>query len=220
MKTVLARLVILACAFGVFILITLILREDVPMPDWVPFDLHKSVWLAPVLKLFGVLLLAPPFARLVASLMVLGSAPGWQAGPQPDEKGVVQLRLMKGPKYTAIGLCLTVFGAIIFALIWQEEPSGIWLFVSPLLLALLYGLVLCFAVRAQYDQRRVAALYYGLRWRENRWADLSGVAIDSSAGDIILRFGDRGSLRLSAYYDGIGGLLRHANAILERRRHA
>ncbi len=217
MKTVASRLVILACAFGVFVLIALILREDVPMPDWIPFDLHKSVWLAPVLKLFGVLLLASPFAGVIAAFIVLGSDPEGREPATTDAAGRFELRLAPGAKYTAVGFTLIVLGMLLFALIWKEEPLGIWLFVSPLILAFLYGLVLCFAVRARYDDDRVASLYYSLRWREHRWDDLTGIEFDGGAGDVILRFGDKGNQRLSAYYSGIGHLIEFAHSVLQQR---
>lgn len=217
MKTVLSRLAVLACAFGIFVLITLILREDVPMPDWIPFDLQKSVWLAPVLKLFGVVLLAPPFAALIAALITLGSDPGGREPASTNADGQIELRLTAGAKYTAVSTCLIVLGMIFFALIWQDEPLGIWLFVSPLILAFLYGLVLCFSVRARYDRDRVTSLYYSLRWRENRWADLTGIEVDGAAGDVVLRFGDKGSQRLSTYYGGISHLIDFAQSVLRSR---
>lgn len=210
MKQVISNLIALSCAFGVFFLITLILSEDVAMPPWIPFELRKDTWLAPLLRVFGILLLAPPMAALIGSLTVLGTDPYRRSRARATGTGELELTLKPGPKYTAIGLCLLFLGGIVFALIWQEEPLGIWLFVSPMILATLYGLVLCFVVRARFDDTGISAIYYGLRWQHRDWRDLTALELQNGAGDMVLRFGDKGPLRVSVYYNGILDLVDHA----------
>lgn len=205
---------ILVLAFAVFVMITLILREDVAMPAWVPFDLHKDVWLAHLLKLFGILLIGPPLVSLIVSLVLLGSDPAGREYTPIAKDGMRELRLAPGAKYTCIGISVGVLAAIFLALIWQEEHLGIWLFASPVIIAFLYGLVLCFAVRARYDDKGIASIYYGLRWRRNRWEDLTGITVDPGPGDVVLRFGTAGIQRLSAYYAGIGTFMDFAHARL------
>ena len=210
MLAVLRNALILVLAFGVFVGITLILREDVPPPAWLPFDPHKEVWLAPLLKLFGVVLLAPPFAALIASLVMLGGRASEQHRPEANRGGVTDLRLHPGAKWTAIGLSILLLGGIVFALIAGDEPLGIWLFVSPMIAACLYGLVLCLTARARYDHAGLSSIYYRLRWQSNRWEDLQDIRVDSGPGDVIFDFGDKGVQRLSAYYVGIGDCMRYA----------
>jgi len=210
MRAIARNALVLALAFGVFVGITLILREDVPPPDWLPFDPRKDIWLAPLLKLFGVVLLAPPFAALIASVILLGAKPRFRQRPTPDATGVTQLRLVAGVKWTAAGLALLLLGAILFALIAGDEPLGIWLFVSPMIAGCLYGLVLCFTVRAQYDDEGLSSVYYRLRWQTNAWEDLQEIRVDSGPGDVVFDFGQKGVQRLSAYYVGIGDCMRFA----------
>lgn len=210
MLAVLRNALVLALALGVFIGITLILREDVPPPAWLPFDPQKDVWLAPLLKLFGVVLLAPPFAALIASLIMLGGRAADQRQPTADSTGVTDLRLHPGARWTAIALCILLLGGIVFALIAGDEPLGIWLFVSPMIAACLYGLVLSLTVRARYDREGLSSIYYRLRWQTNAWADLQDIRVDSGPGDVIFDFGDKGVQRLSAYYVGIGDCMRYA----------
>ena len=210
MRAVLQNALILALAFGVFVGITLILREDVPPPAWLPFDPQKDVWLAPLLKLFGAVLLAPPLAALIASLVMLGAGPRHRIQPGRDASGVTELRLITGAKWTAAGLALMTFAGLVFALITGDEPLGIWLFASPMLALCLYGLVLCFVVRARYDRDGLSSVYYRLRWQHNDWADLQDIRVDSGPGDVIFDFGDKGRQRLSTYYVGIGDCMRYA----------
>lgn len=214
MKQVILNLIALSCAFGVFLLITLILSEDAAMPGWLPFDLHKEAWLAPLLKVFGTLLIAPPLAALVGSLVVLGTDPLRRSRARPTRDGQMEMTLKPGAKYTAIGMCLLLLGGIVFALIWQDEPVGVWLFVSPMILATLYGLLLCFVVRARYDDTGISSIYYGLRWQHRDWRDLTALELQSGPGDIVLRFGEKGPLRVSVYYNGIMDLVDHAKRAL------
>ncbi|MXQ08192.1 hypothetical protein GQ651_10090 [Alphaproteobacteria bacterium GH1-50] len=210
MIAVLRNALILVLAFGVFVGITLILREDVPPPAWLPFDPQKDVWLVPLLKLFGTVLLAPPLAALIASLVMLGAGPHQRIRPGRDASGTTELRLIPGAKWTAAGLALMMFAGLVFALIAGDEPFGIWLFVSPMLAACLYGLILCFTVRARYDCDGLSSIYYLLRWQTNDWADLRDIRVDNGPGDVIFDFGDKGVQRLSIYYVGIGDCMRFA----------
>ena len=207
MLAVLRNALILVLAFGVFVGITLILREDVPRPAWLPFDPMKEAWLAPVLKLFGAVLLAPPLAALIGSLMMLGTN---EPEPRHVTGKVTELHLRRGAKWTAMGLCLLMLGGLLFALIDRNEPLGTWLLVSPVIAACLYGLVLCLTVRAQYNALGLSSIYYRLRWKANDWADLREIRVDGGPGDVVLDFGDKGVQRLSIYYVGIGDCMRFA----------
>jgi hypothetical protein len=44
------------------------------------------------------------------------------------------LRLPVGVKVAGVGMSGLLFLAIVAALVWQQEPWGIWVFASPLLL--------------------------------------------------------------------------------------
>lgn len=204
--------VALCCAVGVFYLIARILAEDVPMPAWMPFDLRKDLWLAPVLKVFGAILIAPPLVGLLVSLLLLGYAPRDRS--LYDNTGPIELRLAPGAKYTGAGICLMIVGAILYSIYLQDEPWTVWLFAGPVVLAGLYGLVLCFVVRAIYDEREIASVYYALRWRRNDWSELTGIEHHPGPGDIVLRFGGR-TQRLSVYYRGIDDLIAFANVKLK-----
>lgn len=208
---IIGQIIILACAVGIFWLITLILAEDVPLPAWVPFDPQKDLWLGPLLKIFGTLLLAPPLATLMISIILLGYNP--RGDNLYEASGPVVLELGHGARLGGAGICALMAGALIAALILQNEPLGIWFFVSPMLLACLYGVVLCFVVRATYDGDGISSIYYGLRWKHNDWQDLIGIEHASGAGDIVFRFRDQ-SQRVSVYYNGIDNLLQFAHVKL------
>lgn len=215
MARIAGQIVILACAAGVFWFVTLILNEDVPMPAWLPFDFQKDTWLAPLLRVFGALLLAPPVAALMVSIILLGYEPRGQN--LYDGKGPIVLSLGPGARYGGAGLCLVLMCAIVAVLIWQNEPLGIWLFTSPILLACLYGVVLCFVVRATYDEDGISSIYYGLRWKQDKWSELTAVYDDPGPGDIVLQFGEK-TQRVSAYYNGIGNLVQFANVKLNEAK--
>ena len=99
MKQVISNLIALSCAFGVFFLITLILSEDVAMPPWIPFELHKDTWLAPLLRVFGILLLASPIAALIGSLAALGTDPYRRSRARATGTGELELTLKTKYRY-------------------------------------------------------------------------------------------------------------------------
>ena len=71
-KPIIVSLICFVFSAAVFVMIVLILREDVPLPEWLPFDFHDGPWLAAILKLFGVLLIGPTFASLIVSIAEIG----------------------------------------------------------------------------------------------------------------------------------------------------
>ena len=217
---ILINLVWFACAVGVFYLIALILAEDVGMPAWVPFDYHAGSWLALFLRLFGVLIITPPAIALLISIMRIGADQSrWRLYQNAHDKYLV-LRLPIGVKIAGIGLSGLLFLAIIGVLIWQQEPWGIWLFVSPLLLLGLYGILVFSLIRVDFDQYHIIAMTPLFRWQRHRWTELVEVTINREWQEFRLKFEDGRIARVSTLFNNLPDFIAFMQAKIKENEDA
>jgi hypothetical protein len=200
---ILINLACLACAFGVFFLITLILAEDLAMPAWMPFDYHEGSWLALFLRLFGVVLITPPAVALLYSVMRLGADQSRGRLFQDPHETYMTLRLPVGVKIAAMGLGLGIVVAVITVLVWQKEPWGIWIFASPLIILGVYCMMVFSLIRVDFDQEHIIAMTPLFRWQRHRWADLVNARHHHQWQELRLTFTDGRVARVSTLFNNL-----------------
>lgn len=215
MKQVLLNLVWLLASFGIFVLLTLILAEDVQTPLWLPFDPHKDVWLAPFLKFFGILILMPPFVALLASLINIGRSGSRGMLFSKSNTGPWTLQLSSGFRVVMLALCFGLCIGILFALWAQEEPLGIWIFASPLLFLAMYGGLVALLTRLDFDQDRVTSLNWTLRRHSFNWRELEEISYNETWYELRLHFAHFGTARVSLYLNDLPGFIAFAQAKLK-----
>ena len=164
MKNVVLNFIWLIAALGIFAMLASILAQTTEIPSWVPFDYHDGPWLHALLKLFGVVILMPPFASFLASLFALGSERSRWALWSDLNNDHWTLHLSTGMKWTMVGMAITLASGIVFALWFQEEPFGVWLFASPLLLFSLYLGLVFLIIKVPFDQTQITAMTPFLKW--------------------------------------------------------
>lgn len=217
---ILIKLVCLSCAVGVFYLIALILAEDVGMPAWVPFDYHEGSWLALFLRLFGVLVITPPAVALLVSIMCIGAVQSRGRLYQNAQSDVLILRLPIGVKIAGVGLSGLLFVAIIAVLIWQDEPWGIWIFASPLLLLGLYGMLVFSLIRVDFDQNYIIAITPLFRWQRHKWAELVEVSVNQEWQEYRLKFEDGRMARVSTLFKDLPDFIAFTQAKIKENEDA
>jgi hypothetical protein len=217
---ILINLVWLACAGGVFYLIVLILAEDVGMPAWMPFDYHEGSWLALFLRLFGVLIVAPPAVALLVSIMHIGADQSRWRLYHAAQGNYLILRLPAGVKIAGVGLSGVLFIVIIVVLVWQQEPWGIWLFVSPLLLLALYGLLVFSLIRVDFDQDHIIAMTPLFRWQRHKWRELVEVHLNREWQEIRLTFADGRIARVSTLFSDLPDFIAFMQAKIKENEDA
>jgi hypothetical protein len=195
------NLVWLACTIGVLYLIGLILAQDVGVPVWLPFDIHEGGWLAIFLRLFGVVIIAPPVFALIFSVMQIGADQSRAALYRDPSVDYLTLRLPAGTKVAGVGLSFLLFLAIIGALIWQDEPLGIWLFASPLMILGLYGMAVFSLIRVDFDQDHIVAMTPLFRWQRHKWSALVAVTHHRDWQELRLKFEDGRIARVSTLFN-------------------
>lgn len=200
---IIVNLIWLACAVGVLYLIGLILSADVGTPAWLPFDLHDGPWVAALLKLFGVAIVTPPFAAVVIAIMNIGADKARGSLYDDPQGDLLRLRLPAGAKVAGIGLGLGLFFAIIGVLVWQNEPWGIWIFASPLMLLGLYGAFIFALIRVDFDQDQIVAMTPLFRWQSHWWRDLQEVSVHNEWQEVRLAFADGRTARVSLYFNNL-----------------
>lgn len=195
-----------------FYLIALILAEDLPMPAWMPFDYHEGSWLALFLRFFGVLLITPPAVTLLYSVMRIGADQSRGRLFQNPYDTYTTLRLPIGAKVAAVGLGFGIIIAIIAVLIWQEEPWGIWLFASPLMLLGLYCMLVFSMIRVDFDQEHIIAMTPLFRWQRHRWVDLVEITHNREWQELRLVFADGRIARVSTLFNNLADFVAFAQA--------
>jgi hypothetical protein len=210
----------LACAGGVFYLIALILAEDVGMPAWMPFDYHAGSWLALFLRLFGVVIITPPAIGLLISIMRIGADQSRWRLYQNAQSNYLILRLPIGVKIAGIGLSGLLFMAIIAVLVWQQEPWGIWLFVSPLRLLGVYGVVVVSLIRVEFDQDDIIAMTPLFRWQRHKWSALVEVTLNREWQEFRLKFADGRMARVSTLFNNLPDFIAFMQAKIKENEDA
>ncbi len=203
MKRVFVNFIIFGAAFAIFVLLTRIVVDNSEMPAWLPFDYHDGPWLQGLLKLFGVVLLMPPFVSLLGSLFDLGSRQSRWAIWSGTETDFWTLQLSSGMKWTMVCMSIGLGGAIIFFLWFENSPIGIWIFASPLFLLSIYTGLVFFIIKVPFDQKQITAMSPLLRWRTHRWCDLVAIEFVKDWMELRLHFSDGRFARVSLYLNGI-----------------
>ena len=209
---ILINLVCLACAVGVFYLIALILAEEMPMPGWVPFDYHEGSWLAFFLRFFGVVLITPPAVALLYSVMRIGADQSRGRLFHDAHDSYMKMRLPVGVKIAAIGLGSGIVVAVVAVLVWQDEPWGIWVFASPLILLGLYCVMVFSLIRVDFDQEHIVAMTPLFRWQKHRWADLVEVRHNREWQELRLIFTDGRMARVSTLFNNLSDFVAFTQA--------
>ena len=208
----LINLVWLAASIGVLYLIGLILAEELAMPAWMPFDIHDGPWLAAFLKFFGVVLITPPFVALLADLFRIGATQARGRLFEVETGPITSLRLPPGVRWAAIVMGLGLSAAIIGVLWVMEEPWGIWLFASPLVLLGLYCAVVFAQIRVYFDQTHIVAMTPLLRWQRHDWADLEEMTLNREWQELRLHFADGRMARVSTMFNHLPDFVAFAQA--------
>lgn len=210
----------LAASVGVLYLIGLILAERLPMPAWMPVDIHDGPWLAALLKIFGVLIITPPFAATLFGLFEIGATQARGRLFALADRGVTELRLPIGVRVAAVGLGLGLAAAIVAVLIIMQEPWGIWLFASPLILLGLYCAVVFARIRVYFDQIHIVAMTPMGRWRRHAWSDLERVTLNREWQELRLHFADGRMARVSTLFNHLPDFVAFMQAKLQENDHA
>lgn len=211
MTKVIVNLIVLLAAISIFVLLTRIVFENSEMPAWLPFDYHDGPWLHALLKLFGVVLLAPPAFSLLASLFDIGANQSrWSLWSGPDghmlsgtDGHTWVLQLSSGMKWTMVFASAGLGCVIIFLLWFQNSPIGIWLFASPLFLLSIYSGLVFSIIKVPFDQKQITAMTPLLKWRTHQWSDLVGIELVRDWMELRLHFSDGKFARVSLYFNGI-----------------
>lgn len=214
MKNVILNFIWLIAAFCVFVMVTIILSQGTELPSWVPFDYREGPWLHALLKLFGVVVIITPFTALLGSLFSLGSERSRWALWSDNINDHWTLHLSAGMKWTMVGMAITLAGGAVFALWFQDEPIGIWLFASPLLLFSFYLGLVFLIIKVPFDQTHITAMTPFLKWETHAWADLAEIEYVPSWTEYRLHFRDGRFARVSIYFNEVDDLIEFAKAKL------